>query len=381
MVHRLHLFPSLTLLLVSLAIQLHLSWWMLRSPAWKSALRRTILVLGNLALAGFLTFSYLLSFYRVFRKVPIGFATWGEAFGLVGAAGLVGLYAGTILWRQGSAFRPERRIFFQAAGAAMMAAPYIATGIGMAGRNRFHINTVDVPIPNLPKDLQGVRIAQVTDIHMSVFLTEKDFARAVDMANETKPHITLVTGDLITRFGDPLDACLRQLKRLRADAGVLGCMGNHEIYCMCEDYVAREGTRIGIDFLRSQARVLRFGEATINFAGVDYQKFDEPYLLGAEEMIAPGSLNVLLSHNPDVFPVAASQGYDLTIAGHTHGGQVNFEILHQNMNVARAFTPYVRGLYREGNSSVYVSSGIGTIGVPVRIGAPAEIAVLRLCAT
>jgi predicted MPP superfamily phosphohydrolase len=88
-----------------------------------------------------------------------------------------------------------------------------------------------------------------------------------------------------------------------------------------------------------------------------------------------------LSHNPDVFPVAASQGYDLTIAGHTHGGQVNFEILHRNMNVARAFTPYVRGLYREGNSSVYVSSGIGTIGVPVRIGAPAEIAVLRLCAT
>ena len=381
MVHRLHLFPSLTLLLVSLAIQLHLSWWMLRSPAWKSALRRAILVLGNLGLAAFLTFSYLLSFYRVFRQVPIDLATWGEAFGLIAAAGLVGLYAGAILWRQGSSFRPERRIFFQAAGAAVMAAPYIATGIGMATRNQFHINTVDVPIPNLPKDLQGLRIAQVTDIHLSVFLSEKEFARAVDMANETKPHLTLVTGDLITRFGDPLDECLRQLKRLRADAGVLGCMGNHEIYCMCEDYVAREGARIGIDFLRSRSRLLRFGDATINFAGVDYQKFDEPYLVGAEEMIAPGSLNVLLSHNPDVFPVAATQGYDLTIAGHTHGGQVNFEILHQNMNVARAFTPYVRGLYREGNSSIYVSSGIGTIGVPVRIGAPAEIAVLRLCAT
>src|SRR5208283_3910560 len=231
MVHRLHLFPSLTLLLVSLAIQLHLSWWMLRSPAWKSALRRAILVLGNLGLAAFLTFSYLLSFYRVFRQVPIDLATWGEAFGLIAAAGLVGLYAGAILWRQGSSFRPERRIFFQAAGAAVMAAPYIATGIGMATRNQFHINTVDVPIPNLPKDLQGLRIAQVTDIHLSVFLSEKEFARAVDMANETKPHLTLVTGDLITRFGDPLDECLRQLKRLRADAGVLGCMGNHEIYC------------------------------------------------------------------------------------------------------------------------------------------------------
>jgi hypothetical protein len=90
---------------------------------------------------------------------------------------------------------------------------------------------------------------------------------------------------------------------------------------------------------------------------------------------------VLLSHNPDVFKVAASQGYDVTIAGHTHGGQVNVEILRQDLNVARYFTPYVRGLYRHGNAVIYVSSGIGTIGVPVRIGAPAEVAVLRLCAS
>ncbi len=381
MVHRLHLFPGFTLLVVSLAIQLHLSWWILQSPKWKSAGRRAALAIGNLCLGVFLTFSFLLSFYRIWRRVPIDIATWGEAFGLFVAIALLGLYAGAILWRQASSFRPERRVFFKAAGAAVMAAPYIATGIGMTTRNQFHVNSVDVPIPNLPKDLQGLRITQVTDIHLSVFLSEKEFARAVDMANETKPHVMLVTGDLITRFGDPLDACLGQLKRLRADAGVLGCLGNHEIYCMCEDYVTEQGARMGIDFLRSRSRMLRFGQANINFAGVDYQKFDSPYLVGAERMVAPGSLNVLLSHNPDVFPVAAIQGYDLTIAGHTHGGQVNFEILHQNVNVARAFTPYVKGLYREDKSSVYVSSGIGTIGVPVRIGAPAEIAVLRLCAT
>jgi predicted MPP superfamily phosphohydrolase len=89
---------------------------------------------------------------------------------------------------------------------------------------------------------------------------------------------------------------------------------------------------------------------------------------------------VLLSHNPDVFPLAAEQGYDVTIAGHTHGGQVNFEILHSELNVARYFTRYVLGLYRRGNASAYVSSGLGTIGVPVRIGAPPEVAVLRLCA-
>ena len=101
-----------------------------------------------------------------------------------------------------------------------MAAPYIATGVGMLTRNRFHLNVVDVPIPNLPTDLQGLRIAQITDIHLSPFLSERDFARAIDMANETKPHLTLVTGDLITRAGDPLDACLRQLARLRVESPV-----------------------------------------------------------------------------------------------------------------------------------------------------------------
>jgi predicted MPP superfamily phosphohydrolase len=225
-----------------------------------------------------------------------------------------------------------------------------------------------------------LRIVQITDIHLSPFLSERELAAAIDMANEARANIALVTGDLITRAGDPLDACLAQLARLRADAGVLGCLGNHEIYTRTQNYVTAQGRRIGIEFLRHQARQLRFGNALINFVGVDYQKMHSPYLQGAQQLIVPGALNVMLSHNPDVFPMAAAQGYDLTIAGHTHGGQVDVEILHQHFNVARYFTPFVQGLYRRNNSSVYVSNGLGTIGVPVRLGAPPEVSVLRLCA-
>lgn len=381
MAYRLHLFPGLTLLLVSLAIQLQLSWWILRSPKWWSRGRLAILALANILLGGLFTFGYLLGFLRVWRRVPLSLATWTEALGLILAMGLIGLYFGGLLWRSASKFRPERRVFMKVAAAGVMAAPYAATACGIVNRNRFRLTTIDIPIPNLPKDLQGLRIAQITDIHLSPFLGEKDFAWAIDMANETKPHLTLVTGDLVTRSGDPLDACLRQLARLRADAGVLGCLGNHEVYCQNEDYVTEQGRRVGIDFLRGRSRGLRFGDAILNVAGVDYQKFGKAYLVGAEQMVAPGAINVLLSHNPDVFPMAAIQGYDLTIAGHTHGGQVNFEILHRNVNVARYFTRYVSGLYREEGAAVYVSSGIGTIGVPVRIGAPAEVAVIRLCAT
>ena len=138
--------------------------------------------------------------------------------------------------------------------------------------------------------------------------------------------------------------------------------------------------RVGIPFLRGRAQSLRFGAAVLNLAGVDYQRKSDTagYLRGAERLVKPGARNVLLSHNPDVFPVAARQGYNLMLAGHTHGGQVTVEILDQSINPARFFTPYVYGLYRSETAAAYVTRGIGTIGLPTRIGAPPEISVLRL---
>jgi predicted MPP superfamily phosphohydrolase len=200
------------------------------------------------------------------------------------------------------------------------------------------------------------------------------------MANETRPHVALVTGDMISTRGDPLEACLRQLARLRSDAGTVGCMGNHEDYAHAKDYATKEGTRLGVRFLRDQTQPMRFGNATVNFAGVDYQSISKKrvYLEGAERMLLPGAVNVLLSHNPDVFPVAAQKGYDLTLSGHTHGGQVTVEILDQTLNPARFLTPFVYGLYRHAGRSAYVTRGIGTIGIPARIGAPPEVALIRL---
>jgi predicted MPP superfamily phosphohydrolase len=243
------------------------------------------------------------------------------------------------------------------------------------------LREVTIAIPNLHPDLVGLRMVQVSDIHLSPFVSERLLARAIDMANETKAHIALITGDLISRRGDPLDVCFNHLKRLKADLPPLGCLGNHEIYANSETYTTEEGKRLGIAFLRHENRVLRFGNARINFAGVDYQRKAKSYLEGTEELLVPDALNVMLSHNPDVFPVAAKKGFGLTIAGHTHGGQVNFEILHQGINVARFFTPYVDGLYTEGQSSIFVTRGIGTVGLPARLGAPPEIALIRLCAT
>jgi hypothetical protein len=381
MVHHLNLWPDLFLLVVSLSLLSVIFYWAWRSPLCQTTTARLLLVGACLAIAGIETLGYLLSFDRTWRHMSSLTATWVQAGGLTLAVSLVGLFFAMLAWRSLPDFQSPRRQFLRtAACTSLAAAPLVSAGFGFLDRNQFVLKEVKVHIPNLPKDLQGLRMVQITDIHLSPFLTEREFERAIDMANETRADIVLVTGDLITRHGDPLDACIHQLSRLKGNVK-LGCLGNHERYTDTEDYVAREGRRIGIEFLRGCTRSLRFGDTFINFAGVDYQQFGRPYLVGAERYVAPGMVNIMLSHNPDVFPVAARQGYDLTIAGHTHGGQVNFEILDKNVDIALAFTPYARGLYKQGNSSIYVSSGIGTIGVPVRVGAPPEVSLIQLCAS
>jgi predicted MPP superfamily phosphohydrolase len=278
-------------------------------------------------------------------------------------------------------FNPGRRRVLNTAAGALIAAPMVTLAYGFSvGRLDFHVRELDVPLPDLPAGLEGLRILHLSDIHLSAFLSERDLIRIIDASNGLRPHLVLMTGDLISRVGDPLDACIAQLARLKSDAGTFGCLGNHERFVGVEAYTQQAAARLGVEFLRHQAAPLRFGGAVLNLAGVDYQSLGDRqhYLRGADRLIAPGAFNVLLSHNPDVFPVAARQGYNLTLAGHTHGGQVSVEILDQSINPARFLTPYVYGLYRSGPAAEYVTRGIGTIGIPARIGAPPEISLLKL---
>jgi predicted MPP superfamily phosphohydrolase len=275
---------------------------------------------------------------------------------------------------------PGRRRLLNCAGAALASVPFAVAAYGFVQRDDFQEREIDIPVPGLPRDLDGFRLLHLSDIHLSAFLTEEQFARVIDASNQLRPRLAVVTGDLISAYGDPLEACLRQISRLRAEAGIFGCMGNHERYAGVEDFTLEEGHKLGIRFLRRRAQRLRFGAAVVNLAGVDYEPLAHRphYLQGAERMVVPGAFNILLSHNPDVFPAAAGKGYDLTLSGHTHGGQVSVEILDRSINPARFFTPYVYGLYREGPRATYVTRGIGTIGIPARIGAPPEISIVTL---
>ena len=379
--------PDMLVLAVVIAIQASGAGLLLWGPAaLRSRMARAMVALGTGVSCGVLMLGFLLRFARVNRYFPLWWAGWGRGLILTWAFLSVFLIAGMVIsrwWlRVQSEHSPGRRAFLHTSQIALLTTPAIVTGYGVfIQRLNISLREQDLAFPDLPKELHGLRMVQLTDNHLSPFLSEHELARAVDIANETRAHLALVTGDLITTAIDPLDVCLRQLARLRAEGGVYGCMGNHEIYADAEDYVEKHGEGLGLHFLRKRAERLPFGGAAINLAGVDYQRSNKPYLAGAERMIVPDAFNILLSHNPDVFPVAARQGYQLTIAGHTHGGQVRVEILRQDLNIARFFTPYVDGLYRRDNAAVFVSRGIGTIGLPARLGAPPEVNLLRLCRT
>ncbi|MGH9665778.1 MAG: metallophosphoesterase [Bryobacteraceae bacterium] len=374
------------ILVVTLAIQMVFGYWALQTPGvGRSRFWRRVIVGVVALLCAWLCAGVLLDAVRVTKLLPETWVSWVRGGAIVWALLSMGILPAWFLIRclpkPKAISNPSRRHFMQLVRTALIGAPTAALGYGVfVQRAQFSLREVDLRLPNLPKDLDGLRLVQVSDIHLSPFLSRKDLDRNVAMANETRAHIALVTGDLITTRRDPVDACIERLAQLRSDAGTFGCLGNHEVYAGIENYVTRQGARHGIRFLRREFEALRFGGSTLRLTGVDYQKFGGPYLTGAQEFVDPAAFNILLSHNPDVFPVAVQQGYQLTISGHTHGGQVDVEILRHDLSFARFFTPYVYGEYRLGRGSVYVTRGIGTVGLPARLGAPPEVALIRLCA-
>ena len=298
-----------------------------------------------------------------------------------------------------------RRRFVQGATAFAGAIPFGLGAYGfLIGRHAYRVHEVDLPIASLPRELDGLRIAQLSDIHIGSYMSAPEVRRAVAMANELNPDLSVVTGDFITGPRDPLEACISELSALRAPLGVWGCNGNHEIYADAQEESAKLFAQHGMKLLRQENAEIDWRGGKFNLIGVDYQLARSrsgrrlAMLVSAGSLMRRGMPNILLSHNPSSFPRSAELGMDLMLAGHTHGGQVRVEILDRHFTPARFLTPYEAGLYKRplGSSSalddaevwsaqpsapaslVYVNRGLGTIGAPIRLGVPPEISLLTL---
>jgi hypothetical protein len=282
-----------------------------------------------------------------------------------------------------------RRRFLERTAVAVSTAPFVAGAYGMFyERLNLEISHRPIKISRLPRAFEGFRIAQLSDIHIGPFMTAEEIRRYVGIANGLKPDLVALTGDFVTWDASTQFAVVDVLAGIKAPYGVYGCLGNHEMWAKVEDSITGLFARCGIRILRSEQALIRSGAEVINLLGVDYQsrspmgprnqRLVREYLEGVDRLMVPGTANILLSHNPNTFDRAAEYGIDLSLAGHTHGGQVTLEFISPDLSPSRLITPYVRGWFGKPGGQLYVNRGIGTIGVPIRFGAPPEITIYEL---
>jgi uncharacterized protein len=240
------------------------------------------------------------------------------------------------------------------------------------------IKRVELPIAGLPREFEGYRIVQISDIHVGSLLRTRFTELLVERCNSLQPDIVAITGDLVDGSVHHYGQHVNPFARLSARDGVYFVTGNHDHFSGAERWVSKL-QELGIVVLRNRRVALERSGARIELAGVDDISSRRTESSGGHDL--PRALSgwdravplVLLAHHPRTFDEARTHGVHLQLSGHTHGGQ-----LWPFGYMVRLQTPYVAGIYRHENSVLYVSRGTGFWGPPMRLGAPAEITELIL---
>jgi hypothetical protein len=326
-----------------------------------------------------------------------GFATGFLAFGLMLLVCRDALWAlalaGDLLARRfaGRGFLPEDRErrtgWIRKSGVAVSVTSLIVLAVGYAGaRHEPVLERVTVEVPGLPRDLDGYRIAQITDVHLGGFTTGENFRKVVDRVNRLDADLVAITGDLAEVHVAYAAEDARPIGLLKARDGVYFVPGNHEVYAGVDEWVDLVRS-LGVTALINDHRLIHRGTARLLVAGVPNAAHGMHGTPPGTKGIAAirsdpaAALNgapqadfrLLLAHQPSSAKEAERAGFDLMLAGHTHGGQ----FFPWNL-VARSSYGFLDGMGRLGTLRVYVSRGVGVYIVPARIGVPAEISVLEL---
>jgi predicted MPP superfamily phosphohydrolase len=286
----------------------------------------------------------------------------------------------------GAGFRkianPSRRGFLvNSINYGIVAAAALSTGYGIAeAKQTPRVKRVPIKIEQLPTELDGFRIVQITDIHVNPTFRRAAVEDIVAVVNTLDADIVVLTGDLVDGSVAQLGFDVAPLKRIHSVSGNFFVTGNHEYYSGVIEWI-EEVKRLGFSVLLNEHLVIRRGQARMVLAGVtDYRggNFLHSHRSDPQKALngaPPANVKILLAHQPKNIFDAAKAGFDLQISGHTHGGQ----FFPWNLFVGFS-QPYVSGLHKHENTQIYVSRGTGYWGPPLRVGSPSEITLIKLIA-
>lgn len=237
----------------------------------------------------------------------------------------------------------------------------------------------DVACKKLTPAFDGLKICLLSDFH---FLPDKNdglLEKIVSQVRDEKPDIIALGGDYMN--GDPrvIQPLLAKLGKLHCTHGIFAIMGNHDGWAGNAAVIRRQFEKAGISFLINQQSLLDIRGEKLALAGTDFIWLGKPDPVKALKGISPDTPVIALVHEPDYFDtMAAQRDIQLQLSGHTHGGQCRVPIIGYAPAKVKYGKKYVYGSYQEGNSTLFVSRGIGTTGPRVRFACPPELAVLTL---
>ena len=240
--------------------------------------------------------------------------------------------------------------------------------------NSLSLERVEIRLALLTQRIDGFKIIHLSDIHHSPFTGIEYIERVVKVANRLRPDMFLLTGDYVSHEREYIAPVAAVLGRLKSRFGTHACLGNHDHWTDA-DLVTHLFRGEGINMLVNEGIRLEAHGASFWLAGVDDYMVGKTDVASALRGSFPDEMKLLLAHNPLIFRESVRAGVDLTLSGHTHGGQIKIRDEEKRILPRRKLKA---GLHTRKNSQVYITRGIGTVVVPMRYQCPPEISLLEL---
>ena len=241
----------------------------------------------------------------------------------------------------------------------------------------FKVTKHTISLPRLPQDWDGLTIAHITDTHIGRLSGLEDARQIVDMTNQLHPDLIVITGDIVSRADSISPALAVILGDLRAPMGKFAVLGNHE-YWTDSPKIIETFEAAGIKFLTNDKHIFTRNGKALSLGGVDDFMEGNPDVLRTFRGVDENVPRILLCHNPDYAEdMPAESNVDLMLCGHTHGGQVKIPLLGPPL-VPINHRKYAEGLVAGPHCPVFVSRGLGMVGIPVRFNCPPEIPLITL---